>query len=188
MEKERNNYPLKSGNSKVYAVNETNREKIDCAKQKMYSTDKKFVLIYDDDDRKKMELFWEFVEWGQNRGFSREDQIYDSFLSELDPLDKSAVFKEWRIIAVYPDKNGWSDDIRPVDFESEEISISCSFSRPDAIAKGAEPVFGTIPEDKDGKAKGFATIQIMTDIEFGRTLKSASDKGNKKMKEEGTNE
>lgn len=180
MEKERKNYPLIGGNSKVYEVNETNREIIDHATQKMYSTDKKYVLIYDETDRKKMELFWEFAEWAETCGLqSREDQIYDNALSELDPFDKSAMFKEWKIIVVFPDKNGWSEGVQPVNFESEEISISCSFSRPDAITEGAEPLFGTIPKDKNGKARGFATVQLMTDAEFGRALSSLSKKGNK---------
>jgi len=191
MEIERKDYPLKGGNSKVYEVNETNRDIIDYAALKMYSPDKKFVLIYDDTDRKKMELFWEFTEWQDIRARrSREDEIFDSILSELDPLDKSAIFKDWKICFMFPDENSASDDIQAVEFESEKISTACLFSRLDAKTKGATPLaFGTIPvEKKDGKAKGFAAVQLMTDIEMAQSLNSSCDKGNIKMKEKGTNE
>ncbi|MBU1144539.1 MAG: hypothetical protein KJ971_01605 [Firmicutes bacterium] len=71
--------------SKVYYLNEENKQKVINEKNVVYSEDGKYVLIYTQDDYDFMERFWGLYDKDEYyRNMSIEDTIYDEFLHEAD--------------------------------------------------------------------------------------------------------
>ncbi len=146
MQKEQYSYPLTSGNSKVYEVNEGNKKKIESEKQTMYSADNKYALVYDDVDWDKIGELYRFSNWRdyiEHR--SREDQIYDDFLYELDPADDTEKFYVWENIVITCEF-GKGDTMR--EFHSERGSVACMFFHQDSISKGSTALFGLTARNK----------------------------------------
>jgi len=163
MQNTREKYPLISKYSKIYEVNKNNQAVIDATNQKMYSIDKKYVLVFDDDDQKKMYTFWEFSDWEHYNGHhSKEDEIYDNFLYELDPLfnhEKEKTFYEYELVIVKKFVENEDEKLNiMLTFESDNGPVSCLFSHEDSVTKGSSVLFGAIAVSENDKEKFFATI------------------------------
>ncbi|MCD4827474.1 MAG: hypothetical protein K8Q99_06845 [Acholeplasmataceae bacterium] len=119
--------------SKAYFMNETNKLKIKNEKHVVYSEDRKYALVYTQEDYDFMERYWQaYYKDEYYKRMSIEDEIYDIFLDETGIEE----FSPGRTQFQFREKDLMNEEI--ISFGGTFIMPSCIIDKQKSLAEGSD--------------------------------------------------